>query len=187
MLEEIWTDALDRFDCSENALYQYLRWCWFIKLHLIHESPFEHAALTYRIENCSRALTHQLVRCRLASYAQSSQRYQAEDPSDFKVNLPYAVLNNSEAKESVLQFLEQIPDLITRLKGMGIKNEDVRSIFPNATCTTIQVTMNFRELKHFIELRSTKHAQEEIRSVAKALWKHLAYEMPFIWEGILAE
>ena len=187
VMEELWTDAIARFECTEEMMYQYLRWCWFIKLHLGHESPFEHACLTYKIKDCSRALTHQLVRCRLASYSQSSQRYQAEDPSDFKVNLPYAVLNNPEANEAVVQFLDQIPELITKLKGMGIKNEDIRAIFPNAACTAIQVTMNFRELKHFIELRSSKHAQEEIRVVAKAVWKHLAYEMPFIWEGILSE
>jgi len=151
------------------------------KLKRGHESPFEHGVVTYTLHNVSRSLTHQLVRCRLASYSQASQRYIGEDPSDLSVVLPVAIRNRSDAANMVMRYFEKLPELITELKKLGIKNEDIRCIYPNAMPTDIKVTMNFRELKHFFELRISKHAQDEIRLVAFDLWTAMCNCMPFIW------
>ena len=155
------------------------------KLRMGHESPFEHGVITFTLRNVSRSLTHQLVRCRIASYSQASQRYIGENPEDLSFVLPTAIKVNAKALETVLEYFSKLPDVITKLKELGIKNEDIRCVFPNAMPTDIQVTMNFRELKHFIELRLDSHAQDEIRHIAFDLWTTMCNLMPFIWTDII--
>ena len=169
--------GLDRF-------YDFLYKCSFIKAHLNHESPFEHGIITYRITHASRACLNQLVRCRVASYSQMSQRYCAEDPRFIDVVLPKAISENKEVLQDVTQYLCQLPELIEKMKKAGIKNEDIRAVFPNAMCSDIVVTMNLREIKHFLELRTSSHAQTEIRYIANDLRTKLIKYMPFIWSDI---
>lgn len=155
------------------------------KLRMGHESPFEHGVITFTLRKVSRSLTHQLVRCRLASYSQSSQRYIGENPEDLSFVLPTAIKANASALETVSDYLGKLPEVITKLKELGIKNEDIRCVFPNAIPTSIQVSMNFRELKHFIELRLDSHAQDEIRHIAFDLWTIMCNLMPFIWTDVI--
>ena len=155
------------------------------KLRMGHESPFEHGVITFTLRNVSRSLTHQLVRCRMASYSQSSQRYIGEDPENLSLVLPTAIKTNAEALETVLEYFSKLPEVITKLKELGVKNEDIRCVFPNAIPTDIQVSMNFRELKHFIELRLDSHAQDEIRHIAFDLWAVTCNLMPFVWTDII--
>lgn len=155
------------------------------KLRMGHESPFEHGVITFTLRNVSRSLTHQLVRCRMASYSQSSQRYIGEDPENLSLVLPTAIKTNAEALETVLGYLSKLPEVITKLKELGVKNEDIRCVFPNSIPTSIQVSMNFRELKHFIELRLDSHAQDEIRHIAFDLWVTICNLIPFIWTDII--
>lgn len=155
------------------------------KLRMGHESPFEHGVITFTLRNVSRSLTHQLVRCRMASYSQSSQRYIGEDPENLSLVLPTAIKTNAEALETVLEYFSKLPEVITKLKELGVKNEDIRCVFPNAIPTDIQVSMNFRELKHFIELRLDSHAQDEIRHIAFDLWTIMCNLIPFIWTDII--
>lgn len=155
------------------------------KLRMGHESPFEHGVITFTLRNVSRSLTHQLVRCRMASYSQSSQRYISEDPENLSLVLPTAIKTNAEALKTVLEYFSKLPEVITKLKELGVKNEDIRCVFPNAIPTDIQVSMNFRELKHFIELRLDSHAQDEIRHIAFDLWVTICNLIPFIWTDII--
>ena len=183
-------DSLEEFKAkfvTEKGLdhfYDFLYKCSFIKAHLTHESPFEHGIVTYRITHASRACLNQLVRCRVASYSQMSQRYCAEDPKFIDVVLPKAISENKEVLQDVTQYLCQLPELIEKMKKAGIKNEDIRAVFPNAMCSDIVVTMNLREIKHFLELRTTSHAQTEIRYIANELRTKLIKYMPFIWSDI---
>ena len=183
-------DSLEEFKAkfvTEKGLdhfYDFLYKCSFIKAHLTHESPFEHGIVTYRITHASRACLNQLVRCRVASYSQMSQRYCAEDPRFIDVVLPKAISENKEVLQDVTQYLCQLPELIEKMKKAGIKNEDIRAVFPNAMCSDIVVTMNLREIKHFLELRTTSHAQTEIRYIANDLRTMLVKYMPFIWSDI---
>lgn len=155
------------------------------KLRMGHESPFEHGIITYTLSKVSRSLTHQLVRCRIASYSQASQRYIGEDPEDIAIVIPKAIMMNDEALKTVLDYLNPLPDVITKLRSLGIKNEDIRCVYPNGMATSIQTTMNFRELKHFIQLRLESHAQDEIRHIAFDLWSIMCNVIPFLWTEIV--
>ena len=151
------------------------------KIKMGHESPFEHGILTFTVRNCSRSLTHQLVRHRVASFSQSSQRYISENPDNLDFVIPVKIQENEEASKIVNDYLNELSACIKKLKELKIKNEDIRCIYPNAITTNIQVTMNFRELKHFFELRLSKHAQDEIRHLAFDVLCYVSSKMPFIW------
>ena len=166
---------------GEDAYYNFLYQCNFIKAHLNHESPFEHASLTVSIDGVSRSFTHQWVRSRIASHSQASQRYIGEKSGTLDVILPYKIAENPEAKAIVNAYFEQMPDIISKLADLGIKNEDIRCIFPNAMATGIVSTMNFREWKHLFELRISSHAQAEIRNVSYHIWSFLNESIPLVW------
>lgn len=145
-----------------------------------HTSALEHASYTFAVDGVSRALTHQLVRHRLASYNQQSQRYvaYAEEP-DFVV--PPAVLSNPEALKRYKSANAAAFSAYRELLGMGVAPEDARYLLPNAMETKIVVTMNVRELLHFLELRCCKRAQWEIRDLALAMLALAEPTAPYIF------
>jgi len=150
-----------------------------------HESIIEHASATFEISGISRACSHQLVRHRLASYSQESQRY--VDMSDPDLVVPDAVKASPEAYEVWSSFVDQVKDVYSDLRGLGIRKEDARFILPNAAETRIVMTMNFRELRHFFRLRLAPEAQWEIRRVALEVLKQLAPHAPTVFGDMLAE
>lgn len=139
-----------------------------------HFSTLEHASFTFAIDGVSRALTHQLVRHRLASFNQQSQRY-----VKFKEGVPVVVPSSvQESEEALNVFNEAIhaaTDAYAKLVEMGIEAEDARYLLPNAAETKIVVTMNARELHHFFEVRCCNRAQWEIRDLA---WQMLELVRP---------
>lgn len=145
-----------------------------------HESVFEHVSFTFSIEGISRVCSHQLVRHRMASFTQQSQRYVPLDPQFI---VPQSVYE-SPFKEEFLRILEESRDLYKRMVQGGIRKEDARFILPQAVETKIIVTMNGRELRHFISLRAGKEAQWEIRSLALEMLR-LAYGVSPILFGDL--
>lgn len=130
-----------------------------------HLSALEHAGYTFAIDGVSRALTHQLVRHRLASYNQQSQRYvtYAEEPS-FVV--PPEIAADERARGEFDAAMRNAFAAYRSLIDAGVSAEDARYVLPNAMETKIVVTMNVRELLHFFELRCCKRAQWEIRALA---------------------
>lgn len=132
-----------------------------------HVSTFEHVSFTFAIEGVSRVLTHQLVRHRLASYSQQSQRYVKEH--DFETIMPPKVAANAAMQEKFAQMCKNIQDLYNDMTEAGIPAEDARYILPNAAETKIVVTMNARSLLHFFELRCCNRAQWEIRELANKM------------------
>lgn len=147
-----------------------------------HESILEHAVYTFEVKGVSRALTHQLVRHRIASYSQQSQRY--VKMKDFEYIMPSSIkdntdllwegsildgLNNNTVEWECKLLMDQIYRMYSRLIEVGIPEEDARYILPNATCTNIIVTMNARELLHFFSLRCCERAQWEIRALANRM------------------
>ncbi len=124
----------------------------------------EHASATFEISGISRACSHQIVRHRLASYSQESQRY--VDMSDPEWALPPAVAENPEARAIWEKFAGEVKGTYRALRELGIRKEDARFALPNAAATRIIVTMNFRELLHFFRIRTSPAAQWEIRDVA---------------------
>ncbi len=144
-----------------------------------HHSVLEHAAFTFGIEGVSRVTTHQLVRHRIASYSQKSQRYVSEE--DFQYITPPAVEGKAEALELYRKTMEVCQEAYNRLLEMGIPKEDARYILPSGCETKIIVTMNARELLHFFSLRCCRRAQWEIRAMAKEMLRHCKRVAPIIF------
>lgn len=134
-----------------------------------HLTPLEHVSFTFGIEGISRACSHQLVRHRIASYSQQSQRYVSMN--DFKYIIPPKIQNNSDALEIYNQIIHCIKKAYNKLYDiLGEEaKEDIRYLLPNATETKIVVTMNARSLLNFFNLRLCNRAQWEIRSLAKKM------------------
>ncbi len=143
-----------------------------------HLSPVEHASFTFGIEGVSRSFLAQITRHRIASFSVQSQRYVAlgDDETGFDYIVPPAIeaLGEEDAAEYRRQ-MEQMNGWYQAWRkklGDGEKsNEDARFVLPNAAATRMLVTMNARELTHFLSLRCCSRAQWEIRSVA---WQMLA-------------
>lgn len=146
-----------------------------------HFSTLEHASYTFAIDGVSRALTHQLVRHRLASFNQQSQRY-VKFKEGIEVIKPDTIAKNEKANalfDSAMQVAEQAyADLVE----LGIPAEDARFVLPNAAETKIVVTMNVRELLHFFELRCCKRAQWEIRELACKMLDLVRPSAPFVFK-----
>lgn len=141
-----------------------------------HMSPLEHVSFTFAISGVSRSLTHQLVRHRIASYSQQSQRY--VDASSVPYVLPPAVAANPKARARFEQFMEEAGVAYREIKalleesGRGASaREDARFVLPNAAASNIVMSMNCRALVNFFEERCCSRAQWEIRGVA---WQMLA-------------
>jgi len=147
-----------------------------------HLSVLEHAYATLRISGVSRAFTHQLVRHRLCSYTQQSQRYVNE--SNFSYVEPPLIEDNSEAHSAFTKFMDEAKRVYLELQRLGIKNENARFVLPNAVETQIVVTANLREWRHIIELRGTPQAQWEIRKVAIEILRILKEHAPIIFEDM---
>jgi thymidylate synthase (FAD) len=147
-----------------------------------HVSVIEHASFTFSIEGVSRAMTHQLVRHRVASFTQQSQRYVAYDTLE-KYVTPPSITNSEEAKKIFDETLEKISEAYQNLLKLEIKKEDARFILPNAAKTNIIVTMNARELRHFFNLRCCTRSQWEIREVAVEMLKQAKKATPALFEN----
>ena len=133
-----------------------------------HLSALEHASYTFAIDGVSRAMTHQLVRHRLASYNQQSQRYVSYEDDPYFV-VPPDVAADSDARARYNEATASAFASYREMIDAGVAPEDARYLLPNAMETKIVVTMNIRELLHFFELRCCKRAQWEIRDVALAM------------------
>ena len=133
-----------------------------------HYSTLEHASFTFAIDGVSRALTHQLVRHRLASFNQQSQRYVKYTDGVDTVK-PESIASNPEAEAVFDEAIQSSVEAYERLLELGIPAEDARYLLPNATESKIVVTMNARELLHFFELRCCNRAQWEIRELANRM------------------
>lgn len=147
-----------------------------------HYSVIEHASFAFSVEGVSRALTHQLVRHRLASYTQQSQRYVAYNTLEHYVT-PRSISENEEAKKIYDDTLMSISATYQKLLKYGVPKEDARFILPNAAKTNILITMNARELRHFFNLRCCERSQWEMREMAMEMLKQVKQVAPAIFEN----
>ena len=146
-----------------------------------HYSVLEHASFTFGIEGVSRALSHQLVRHRIASFSQQSQRY-VEFKSGIPGVIPETIQANPEAMDLYLWAMETCEQAYSELVGLGIPAEDARFVVPNAAETKLIMTMNARELLHFFEHRTCNRAQWEIRHMADMMLRLVYPVAPIIFE-----
>lgn len=148
-----------------------------------HEGTLEHGIVTFLVEGISRALTHQLVRHRIASYLQRSQRYVKE--KNFEYIIPESIKSNKTSIDRFDRVIKIINTAYNNLLHDGIPAEDARYILPNACETKIIITMNFRSLRNFFRLRLDKHAQWEIRDLAKRMFRIVFEQAPTIFEDLI--
>lgn len=152
-----------------------------------HASPVEHVSFTFVLNGVSRALTHQLVRHRIASYSQQSQRY--VDGSAFDYIVPPAIEGNPEAMVRFNEIMNDIGSAYRELKALleaagrtgSIANEDARFVLPQAAASNIVVTMNCRALLNFFEHRCCTRAQWEIRRVANRMLEECRNVLPEVF------
>lgn len=168
-----------------------------------HESVVEHVSFTFGVEGISRACSHQLVRHRIASYSQKSQRYVSENGFEFIT--PPSIAEHPEAKSEydriiseITESYEKLAALLTekhasefmaqgmdeksaRSKASKLANEDARFVLPNACETKIVVTMNVRSLFNFFRHRCCNRAQWEIRAVANEMLRQCLEVAPHIF------
>lgn len=171
---------------SENIdkYLEYWQMCSFIANHMNHESPLEHGSMSVRV-TMSRSASHQWVRSRVASHSQASQRYIKTDDPDFIC--PPSIRHEPIAYDYFCKYLGRIPEIVETFRRLGIPNEDIRAIFPNAITTEIVTTANLREWQHILEERCCTRAQEEIRTIATKIRDYLQKEIPFIFHGSKCE
>ncbi|MDD3627824.1 MAG: FAD-dependent thymidylate synthase [bacterium] len=159
----------------------------FVKMlvKLGHHSVLEHAVASFRIQGVSRALTHQLVRHRLASFTQKSQRYVSE--KNFEYVIPPKIKANPEALKIFEETMEKVRKGYEELASLDIPKEDARFIIPNAVFTEIVITANLREFRHIFELRCKGDAQWEIREAALEMLKILKKHAPNVFADFIID
>ena len=152
---------------------------------LLRSIRMKHGTLTFRIDGVSRAMTHQLVRHRLCAYSQRSQRYCGE--KDFNYIAPPCIVNPKKSsyikipcitEEHFAGIMNHYSCEYENLQDNGLKNEDARFVLPNACETNIVVTATLNQWLHMIKLRTTKHAQWEIRQVMKLIHEEIVKLIP---------
>jgi len=144
-----------------------------------HDLAGKHGRATFLIEGISRACTHQLVRHRLASFSQESQRYVDLEKGGWRPIIPPSIGESDDAWDVLDRTWDTIADAYRQLRDMGIRKEDARFLLPNAAETRIVVTMDYDAWSHFFWLRALdKAAQWEIRRAAQMMLLDLYYLCP---------
>ena len=173
-------------DMSPEAVAKLVR----ILVRSGHHSALEHASFSFAVDGVSRACTHQLVRHRVASYNQQSQRYVNFSAADSFV-VPPSIAADAEAEAVFLKAMAQARAAYDELVERGLAEgrskesvqEDARFVLPNAAETKIVVSMNARELRHFFAVRCCNRAQWEIRALAWEMRGLLRQVSPLLFEG----
>lgn len=171
---------LEQHECAEKLLQTAKK--------MKHWGVFEHAYFTVSVSGVSRALTHQLVRHRLFSYLQQSQRSVEIDTEkgDWYVvpkDLQEKYSNDTVTIQDFHSLMTRISQYYKHLDKCAINAEDARFILPNATKTHIVITGNARNWLHFFKLRLDAHAQWEIREMAKKILEEFMKYAPIIFDG----
>ncbi len=162
-------------------------------VHAGHLSVLEHVVATFAVEGISRACSHQLVRHRLASYSQQSQRF--VDMEDLGYVTPESIAENKKKslridgtpvmmtmQEVYDDLMEEIGLVYRMLTASGVPEEDARYVLPNACATNIMITMNARELRHMAEERMCSRAQWEIRELVSEMVRLAKEKAPVLIE-----
>jgi len=145
-----------------------------------HLSILEHNSFVFYVTGISRVTSHQLVRKRIASYSQQSQRY--VDAKNFKVVIP-PTIHRSPFYERYQSLIKQCFELYEIMVQTDIPKEDARYILPNATTTQLIVTMNAHALIDFFALRCCTRAQWEIRELANKMLKEVKKVAPNLFRN----
>ncbi len=144
-----------------------------------NEDLRQHLSFTFAVEGISRACSHQLVRHRLASFSQKSQRYVAIKKLEKHVIIPESIKKGMSQPFNT--FIESASEIYSKLIDSGVPKEDARFILPNATETSILITIDGRALLHFFGLRCCYRAQWEIKAIADEMLKKIRSVEPELY------
>lgn len=160
-----------------------------------HDSVLEHAVFTFAVSGVSRVTTHQLVRHRMASYEQQSQRYVNILNTWDNIIIPPTVkdllndeselaetLTDEPLRLAVKKYHDGLAALLNQLNEHNIPSEDMRYFIPQGTQSNIIITMNARELRHFFALRLCRRAQWEIRELALKMYQECMKYHPVLFK-----
>ena len=145
-----------------------------------HESVLEHESITVRFV-CDRGVSHEIVRHRLASYSQESQRYVRYN-GDIEFINPH--MPNAKAYEAWQELCERAEETYKELLSYGVQPQQARSVLPNSTKTEIVMTANLREWRHFLKLRTAPAAHPQMRELTVPLLHKLQERIPVIFDDI---
>ncbi|MBQ3434163.1 MAG: FAD-dependent thymidylate synthase [Selenomonadaceae bacterium] len=152
-----------------------------------HESVIEHATVSFKIV-CDRGVTHELVRHRLASYSQESSRFCDYSAGKFGGELtfikPCFWTDDDENFQLWKATMAQLEKTYLAMRAAGARPEEARSILPNSLKTEIFVTMNLRELRHFLKLRTAKAAHPQMREIALKIYQILVDKLPAVFDDL---
>jgi len=141
-----------------------------------HETPLEFASATFDISKVSRVCQNQIVRHRIGcSFCVESERF--VDVSENEVVLPYHL---QAVDDKAYEMVNLMKEYYASLVRSGVPREDARMILPQGMCTNMCVHMSFRAIRHFLKLRLDKHAQYEVRQVAKAILEICQEKWPWL-------
>ena len=143
-----------------------------------HHSVFEHIYFTFKIEGISRACSHQLVRHRMCSFTQRSQRYCNE--TGVNIVVPNALADTIYTFDEYVSHNQNVNNTYANLVKAGVPKEDARYVLPNACCTDLYLSCNLRELIHICNERLCSRAQWEIRELVKKMVELVQPELKFM-------
>lgn len=157
-------------------------------IHNGHEAMIEHVVISFKWI-CDRGVTHELVRHRLASFAQESSRYCSYDKDKFgneiTVIKPLFWEEDSTDYKLWYELCLKAEETYMKLLANGCKAQEARDVLPNSLKTEIVVTMNLRELRHFLRLRSESYAHPQMRQLAVPMLKELDQKLPILFDDIV--
>ena len=144
-----------------------------------HESVLEHESITVRFI-CDRGISHEIVRHRLASYSEESQRYVRYGDIEFiNPRMP-----NAKAYEAWQELCERAEETYRELLSYGVQPQQARAVLPNSTKTEVVMTANLREWRHFLKLRTAKAAHPQMRELTVPLLHELQAWIPVVFDDI---
>ena len=147
-----------------------------------HESVLEHASASFRVTGCSRSFTHQLVRHRLCSYTQQSQRY--VDVHNFNYIEPDSIKSNKKAHKIFSELIKHSKESYTELQKLGVKNQDARFVLPNAVESQIVITANFREWMHVFTLRCNKKSHPQMVALMRPCYEEFLQKWRHVFQYV---
>ena len=175
---ENWTKLWER-EVPEERRKKLIRDC----IKSGHYSILEHVAFTWHV-TCSRACSHQLVRKRIATYSQQSQRYvEMADVPFIMPDFLYLGDNRDKAELIVYRIMRNVQNAYVELEALGAKKEDARCVLTQASATQVIFTMNASSLLNFFEHRCCNRAQKEIREIANTMLAYCKLTLPTVFEN----
>lgn len=152
-----------------------------------HESVIEHISISMRVI-CDRGVTHEIVRHRIASYSQESTRYCNYAKDKFENQLvfikPVFFSEDSKMYECWESAMQNAEDAYLFMINNGASPQEARSVLPNSLKSEIVMTMNLREWRHFLRLRTSESAHPQMRQIALMILGLLQREIPIVFDDI---